>query len=166
VKEATLRDFFSGTVPADRLALEVREAVEPLGGTNRRVRIQDLPAGEVVTITAEMLVRLCDCFLAGELSGPDLEIIAFAIVASDHLRWEQDDELVHRVLFTWASPEINWELTPSNVRMFRDWLTGELQPSSEPDVTAESLSGLGVLRRTSKVRVGTDEGSRGPRGRE
>jgi hypothetical protein len=151
VKEATLRDFFSGTGSADSLAAEVREAVEQLSATSRRVRIQDLLPGEDLTITAGMLVRLCDAALAGALSGSALEIIAFAIVASDHLHWEEDDELVRRVLCTWASPEINWELTPDNVRMFRDWLTGEVRPPAEPDVTAESLSKLGVLRRTSKV---------------
>jgi hypothetical protein len=153
MKEATLRDFFHGTVSAERLAAEVHEAVEPVGATSRRVRIQDLPAGEDVTITADMLVRLCDAALAGVLPGTALEIVAFAIVASDRLRWEQDDELVGRVLYNWATPEISWELTPSNLRMFRDWLTGETQPPSEPDVTIDSLSSMGFLRRTSKVRV-------------
>lgn len=153
MKEATLRDFFYGMVSADRLAAEVREAVEPLSGTSRRVHIQDLPAGEDVTITAEMLVQLCDAALTGVLSGPTLEIIAFAMLASDHLHWGEDDELVGRVLSDWASPEINWELTSGNVQMFRDWLTGKVQPPSEPEVTTDSLSALGLLRRTSKVQV-------------
>jgi hypothetical protein len=151
VKEATVRDFFYGTVSADRLAAEVREAVEPLSATSRLVHIQDLPAGEKVTVTAEMLVRLCDAALSGALSPPALEVVAFAIVASDHLRWDEDDTLVGRVLYDWACPEVNWELTPGNLRMFRDWLTGKVRPPSEPDITADSLSGLGYLRRTSKV---------------
>jgi hypothetical protein len=153
VKEATLRDFFRGTVSVDRLATEVREAVEPLSGTGRRVHIQDLPAGEDVSITAEMLVELCDAVLTDALPGPALETIAFAILASDHLHWAEDDELVGRVLYDWASPEINWELTSGNVRMFRDWLTGKVRPPSEPDITTDTLSGLGLLRRTSKVQV-------------
>ena len=153
MKEATLRDFLSGAVSVDKLAAEVRKAVEPLSGTSRRVHIQDLPADEEVTITAAMLVRLCDAVLAGDLPGPALETIAFAILASDRLHWGEEDEVVARVLYGWASPEINSELTSSNVRMFRDWLTGEAQPSSEPDVTADTLSGLGFPRRTSKVRV-------------
>jgi hypothetical protein len=153
VKEATLRGFFYGTVSAERLAAEVQEAVEPVSRTSRRVRIQDLPPGEDVTITADMLVRLCDAALAGRLSGAAIEIIAFAIVASDRLRWEKDDELVGRVLYDWATPEINWELTPANLRMFRDWLTGATPPPSEPDVTIDSLSSMGFLRRTSKIRV-------------
>jgi hypothetical protein len=151
VREATLRDFLHGTVSAERLAAEVREAVEPLSGGGRRVHIEDLPADEAVTITPEMLVRLCDGFLAGALSGSALETIAFAVLASDHLHWSEDDDLVGRVLYDWATPEINWDLTSSNVRMFRDWLTGQAYPPSEPDITTDTLSGLGYLRRTSKV---------------
>jgi hypothetical protein len=153
VREATLRDFLFETVPAEQLAAEVREAVEPMSGDRRRVHIEDLPAHEVVTITPEMLVRLCDAFLAGTLPGSALEIIAFAVLASDHMRWSEDDDLVGRVLYDWAMPEINGELTSSNVRMCRDWLTGRSQPSSEPDITADTLSGLGYLRRTSKVQL-------------
>jgi hypothetical protein len=153
VREATLRDFLHGTVSAERLAAEVSEAVEPLSGNRRRVHIEDLPADEHVTITPEMLVRLCDGFLAGALPGSALEIIAFAVLASDHLRWSEDDDLVGRILYDWAMPEINWELSSSNVRMFRDWLTGRAQPSSEPDMTTDTLSGLGYLRRISKVQL-------------
>lgn len=158
MKEATVRDFFSGAVSPDRLAAEARDAVEQLGGSARRIHIEDLPAGEEVTITREMMVRLCDAALDGSLPPAALETVAFAIVASDHFRWEEDDGVVGRVLLDWASPEINWELTPGNLRMFREWLTGEVRPSSEPDVTPDTLSGSGFPRRTSKVRVipGTD----------
>lgn len=153
MKEATLRDFFRGTASAGTLAAEVREAIEPLGGSGRRVRIQDLPAGESLTVTSLMLVRLCDAVLAGELPAPALEIVSFAVMVSDHLRWDQDDELVLRVLSDWASPDITFELTPGNVGMFREWLTGEVTPPSEPEVTTDTLSGWGFLKRTAKVRV-------------
>jgi hypothetical protein len=153
VKEATLRDVLRGMAPADTLAAEVHESVEFLSGSSRRVHIEDLPAGQQVTITPEMLVRLCDAFLAGTVSGTALEITAFAILASDHFHWSDEDDVVARVLHDWAAPEVNWELTPANVRMFRDWLTGRVRPSSEPDITTDSLSGLGLLRRTTKVQV-------------
>jgi hypothetical protein len=98
-----------------------------------------------------MLVRLCDAVLAGELPGSDLEPIAFAVIASDQLQWGDDDELVGRVLYDWASPEINWELTPENVRMFRSWLTGEEQPPPTPEVTPDVPSGGVFVSRTEKV---------------
>jgi hypothetical protein len=165
VKEATLRDVLRGTAPAERLAAEVHESVEFLSGSSRRVRIEDLPAGTEVTITPEMLVRLCDAFLAGTLSGTSLEITAFAILASDHFHWSDEDEVVGRVLHDWAAPEVNWELTAANVRMFRDWLTGRVRPSSEPDITTDSLSGMGLLRRATKVSVQPGEDSGSPKDR-
>jgi hypothetical protein len=153
VKEATIRDVLLGATPPGSLAAEARDAVEPVGRSSRRVHIEDLPAGEETTVTPEMLVRLCDAALAGSLPASALEPIAFAIVASEHFRWDDGDDVVGRVLYDWASPEINFELTAGNLRMFRDWLTGKVRPPSEPDVTADTLSELGFPRRTSKVRV-------------
>lgn len=153
MKEATIRDFLLGLAPTSRLEAEAREAVEPVGRSSRRVHIEDLPPGEEVAVTAAMLVHLCDAVLADSLSASALETVAFAIVASDHFRWEDDEALVGRVLYDWASPEINFQLTPDNLRMFREWLTGKVRPPSEPDVTPDTLSELGFPRRTSKVRV-------------
>jgi len=164
VKEATLRDFLCGGTPAGQLAAEVCNAVELFGKRSRRVHIQDLPAYERVTITAPMLVRLCDAVLAGELPGQGLETIAFAVIVSDHLRPDDDDELVSRVLHDWASPDINWELTPGNVLMFRDWLTGQATPPSEPEMSTDTLAQWGSLSRTEKVRVQQDQGGEPPSG--
>jgi hypothetical protein len=156
--EAVLRDFFAGLIPAGRVAAAVARAVEPLGH-HRRVHVLDLPPGEVVVVNAAMLIRLCDAALAGSLPAPQLEIIAFIIVASDCLQVDPDDERVGRVLFDWMAPEVNWELTPANLRMFREWLTGETRLPPEPDLTSDSLSGLGILRRTSKVRAAAPAGA-------
>ena len=151
MKEATLRDVLLGTAPASRLAEEVQDSVETLSGSGRRVYIEDLPGDEQVTITSEMLIRLCDAYDAGVLTSLALEITAFAMLASTHFRWSEDEEVVGRVIQNWASPQLTWELTSANVRMFRDWLTGEDHPPSEPEVTTDTLSDLGMLRRTSKV---------------
>jgi len=151
VKEATLRDVLRGTAPASKLAQEVQDSVETLSGSSRRVYIEDLPGDEQVPITPDMLVRLCDAFHGGAVSSLALEISAFTILASTHFRWAEDDEVVGRVIRNWATPEITWQLTSANVRMFRDWLTGHDRPPSEPEVTTDSLSDLGMLRRTSKV---------------
>ncbi len=141
MKEATLRDFFLGTVPVDQLAVEVRRAAEQQAATTRPVHVQHLAAGEELVIAAQMLVRLCDAVLAGDLPGPALKPIALAVIASERLHWAEDDELVSRVLYDWAAPEITWELTPDSVRMFRGWLTGEETPPPEPEITPDTLSG-------------------------
>ena len=151
MKEATIRDFFLGAADPGTLAAEARDAVEPAGGRRRRIHIEDLPPAEEFTITAPMLVRLCDAVLAGSFPGSALETVAFAIVRSEHLRWSEDDELIGRVLYDWASADLNWDLNPVNVRMFRDWLTGEVRPPSEPEMSPDTLSGIGILGRTRKV---------------
>jgi len=153
LKEATLRDFLQGAASAGQLALEARGAVEVLKRNRRRVHIEDLVGGQRLTITAPMLVRLCDAVLGGELPGPALETIGFAVIASAFLRWDDGDDLVSRVLYDWASPDITFELTPDNVRMFRDWLTGTVRPPSEPEITTDTLADWGSLSRTEKVRV-------------
>ena len=153
VPEAMLRDFFAGLIPADRVGAAISRAVEPLANRHRRVHVLDLPPGDELVVNAAMLVRLCDAALAGGLPPSALEIIAFIIVASERLHPDPDDERVARVLFDWMAPEVNWELTPESLRMFRGWLTGETRLPPEPDLTSDSLSGLGILRRTSKVRA-------------
>jgi hypothetical protein len=154
VREAALRDFFIGRLTPERLGAAVAAAVESVDGHHRRVHVEDLPPGENVVVRAETLIRLCDAVLAGHLAASALEVIAFVIVASERLQVDPDDERVQRVLFDWMTPEVNYELTPGNLRMFREWLTGETPFPSEPDLTSDSLSGLGILRRTTKVRAG------------
>jgi len=132
MKEATLRDFFLGLVPAETLASEAAAATKQSSSDVRQIHIQDLEGGEEFDITAPMLIRLCDAVLADTFPGSALEPIGFAVIASDHLGWKEEDELVARVIYAWSSPEVNWELTKANVAMFRSWLVGELEPPPEP----------------------------------
>ena len=131
MREATLRDFLLGLAPVERLALELGAATEQTGPSTRTIHIEDLEAGQEFEITAPMLVRLCDAVLRGELPGAFLEPIGFAVIASDYLCWGEGDDLVGRVLYAWASPEANWELSRANVQMFRGWLTGTIEPPPE-----------------------------------
>ena len=151
MKEATLRDFLLGLVPAEKLASEAAVAIEHTGSETRRVHIEDLEDGEEFCITAPMLVRLCDAVLTGTLPPSALEPIGFAVIASDRLGWAEEDELVARVLYDWACPEINWELTVENVRMFRGWLTAELQPPPAPTFDRDAGPGR-LVSRTTKDR--------------
>jgi len=151
MNEAKLRDFFLGKATARELAADLVGTVQQRSRDVRVVHIQDLPSEEEFTITAPMMVRLCDAVLEGELPGPALEPIAFAVIASDHLRWADNDDLVGRVLYAWASPEINWELTPENIQMFRQWFTGEVQPPPEPEVSPDDMAGGRFLGRTEKA---------------
>ena len=150
MKEATLRDVLLGVLPIESLASEAATATEQIGPATRRVHIQDLESDEEFEITAEMLIRLCDGVLGGSLPPSSLELIGFAVIASDHLGWAEDDELVARVLYDWACPEINWDLTLESVRMFRGWLTGEASPPPQPTLDPDGAPGQ-LVSRTTKV---------------
>ena len=150
MREATLRDFFLGLVPAQQLAVEAAAAVEEIGRGARRVHVEDM--GQSFAITSPMLVSLCDAVARGDLPPRLLEPIAFAIIASENLEWDFDDDVQGRVLYDWSSPEINWELTTENVAMFRGWLTGELQPPPVPKLPFDLPNGR-VVSRTEKAWV-------------
>jgi len=151
MKEATLRDVLLGHLPIESLASEAATATERIGPVTRRVHIQDLQGDEEFEITAPMLAQLCDHVLAGKLPPAALEPIGFAVIASDHLGWAEDDELVARVLYDWAAPEVNWDLTMENVQMFRGWLTGDIAPPPQPTLDRTGAPGQ-LLSRTSKAR--------------
>jgi hypothetical protein len=149
--EATLRDFFRGKASATLLAAEATTATKQVGPHTFHVHVSVLEGDEEFVIDAPMLVRLCDAVLAGDLPAPCLEPIGFALVCSEHLHWAEEDDLVPRVLYDWASPEINWELTSESVGMFRGWLTGEIEPPPEPTGDAGAEEGQ-MVRRTEWIR--------------
>jgi hypothetical protein len=149
--EATLRDFFQGKSSASQLAAEAVTATKQVGPQTFHVHIVDLEGDEEFVIDGPMLVRLCDAVLAGDLPPTSLEPIGFALVFSEHLHWSEEDDLVPRVLYDWASPEINWELTTESVGMFRSWLTGEAEPPPEQKLEVGPDGGR-MVRRTEWVR--------------
>jgi hypothetical protein len=77
------------------------------------------------------LIRLCDAFLTGKLKAEHLELIGFALEASDHFLWDNDsdeveDSPVAKTIQAWASPEINYPLTVEIISKFKHLLlTGE-----------------------------------------
>ena len=132
-----------------------------LNSQSRRVHVErDLE--EAFLITRAMLIELCDAVGAGSLPAPLLETIAFAILASDQLEWDFDDELDGRVLYDWSAPEINWELTPESVAMFRGWLTGTIQPPPVPKLPADWSQGTLVSRTEAVFKRPSGHGSADP----
>lgn len=158
MRETTLRDFFLGKVSGQVLGAEAAASIEVLSSRSTRVHVErDLD--QAFVITRAMLVKLCDAVEAGTLPAPLLETIAFAILASDQLEWDIDGALDARVLHDWAAPEINWELTPETVRMFRGWLTGEIEPPPPPQLPADVSRGRPVNRSQAVFERRTDHGA-------
>ena len=135
MKEAVLRDFFLGKVSAAELAADVKGSRKMVSAIQSQTAIVDMDSE--FEVTPEMLIKLCDAVLAGELPAPDLEIIGFALQASDTFTWDGDVvPEVADVTADWSCPSINYPLTLENVQRFRRWLTKE-EPYPEKPAIAE-----------------------------
>jgi hypothetical protein len=128
MKEQTLRDFFLGSVSSETLAADV--GGPEVGNQLTRYPISDMD--EQFPVEPGHLVRVCDAFLEGELSGEQLRTIGFSLIASDNFEWDGDTtagERVTAVANDWATPEINFPITSENVRRWRRYLiSGNYEP--------------------------------------
>jgi hypothetical protein len=133
--ETTITDVLLGRRPAADLNAEALNSIERVDAVHERIHV-DAP-GRPFEVSREMLLRLCDAALAGELEAIALRAIAFAIVTSDDLVWS--DDLVAEILHDWSAPEVNLSLDNENLRRFREWLALE-QPYPERPGAAASGS--------------------------
>jgi hypothetical protein len=149
MRERVLRDFFENKATAAKLAQDVAGAISQKTETLSVVSIDDMD-GEF-TVTAPMLVRLCDVVLGGELEPEALHIIGFALMASDAYCWDADDgDVLAEVISDWSCPEVNYPLTIENVKRFRTRLTGSEPYPSKPPWRA----GGNIISVTEKKRSG------------
>jgi len=132
MRERVLRDFFEGKATAVDLARDVTGSISQKSSKISTVSIEDMD-GEF-TVTAPMLVRLCDVVLGGGLEPEALHSVGFALMASDAFCWDADeDDVLAEVIADWSCPEVNYPLTVGNVKRFRAWLTrSEPYPSKPP----------------------------------
>lgn len=121
MRERVLRDFFEDKTATAELARDVAGSISQKRQKQYVVSIEDMD--EEFTVTAAMLVRLCDVVLQGELEPDALHAIGFALSASDKFCWDADeDDVLANVIADWSCPEVNYPLTLENVRRFRAWL--------------------------------------------
>ena len=149
MRERVLRDFFDDKVTAAELARDVAGSMSQKTQKISVASIEDMD--EEFTVTAPMLVRLCDVVLRGELQPEALHNIGFALMASDAFCWDADqDDILAEVIADWSCPEVNYPLTVENVQRFRAWLT-----RSEPYPSKPALrTGGNIVSVTEKKRSG------------
>jgi len=118
--EETLRDFFIGTATA-------HELVDDLEGS--LVHRGDVTDHLIVDMSDDFhvhhLLRVCDAILAGQIDSAHLQTIGFCLQASDSFFWDSDEpggDRVSEVTADWSAPQINYALTPDNVRKWRHYL--------------------------------------------
>ena len=149
MRERVLRDFFENKATIAELARDVAGSISQKSPKISVVSIEDMD-GEF-TVTAPMLVRLCDVVLGGELEPEALHSIGFALMASDAFCWDADeDDLLAEVIADWSCPEVNLPLTIENVTRFRAWLMRSEPYPSKPPLRA----GGNIISVTEKKRSG------------
>jgi hypothetical protein len=134
LSEGSLAAFLSGTLEPELLNQEARSATEDVDSTRTKVFVRDMSSDFMVS--AIMAVRLCDAALDERISPETLRILAFVIIASEHFEW--NDELIAAVLHDISTPEINYPLTPANLRDFRRWLMREEPYPGRPSPRSRS----------------------------
>jgi hypothetical protein len=116
-----LLDFFEDKATAAELAQDVAGSISRKSQKVSVVSIAGMDSE--FTVSATMLVRLCNVVLQGELAPGALHCIGFALMASDEFSWDDEDNVLADIIGDWSCPEINYPLTLENVRRFRAWLT-------------------------------------------
>jgi len=125
--EAVLRDYLLGAADVVALRADLQGAVTQTSYDVFSQHVVNMATD--FDVTAGHLVDLCDAVLAGHLPPPDLSVIAFCLVTSEHFQWHTETpngQLVEATLYEWDSPKINYPLTLQTVAKFRHrLLTGE-----------------------------------------
>jgi hypothetical protein len=135
MREEILKEFFAGNVDAKILASDLQDSMLTTG-TMTRHPIENM--SDSFHVWPEHLTLVCDAVLRGEIDPKDLQAIGFCIVASENFVYDVDDsdgDLVDDVATAWSSCEINYPLTPDNVRKFREWLVTGNDPFTISDAT-------------------------------
>lgn len=126
MRESVLRDYFLGVVDESHLTGDLAGSVVTTSYDVITHHVSDDLVGQF-EVNSNHLIGLCDAFLEGKLKAEDLELIGFALEASEHFLWDKtEDSPVAETVHAWASPEINYPLTAATIAKFKHLLlTGE-----------------------------------------
>jgi hypothetical protein len=122
--EEKLRDYFENHLTPKELSLDLIHSQTQTGYDVTAVYIKNIEDGEF-EVRKEHLVKLCDDVLTGQLALTDLNTIGFALMASDYFTWDNsgtEGDVISNVIFEWDNPEIGFDLTIKNVRLWKEYL--------------------------------------------
>jgi hypothetical protein len=142
MRESVLRDYFLGLVDEQRLSEDLANSAVKTFDDVITCYVTDDFSGDF-DVNASHLIRLCDGFLTGKLKAEHLELIGFALEASDHFLWNNknlgdEDTPVAETIQAWASSEINYPLTVEIVAKFKHLLLTGKRIFTREDVTKQS----------------------------
>ncbi len=122
--EEKLRDYFDNKLTSEELSSDLLDSQKKTGYDVTAVYVKSIGDGEF-EVKKEHLVKLCDDVISGHLALIDLNTIAFALMASDYFTWSNNGaqgEVLSNVIFEWDNPEIGFDLTIKNVRLWKEYL--------------------------------------------
>jgi len=122
--EATLKQFFLGTVDARQLAEELSKSAIEDGPLLILHQVTEMERD--FTVRVEHLLRLCDAVLDGIIGTHYLEVIARWLVGSEKFEYETGtriEGLVGRTVLEWSAPSTDGTLTMDAIRKTRNLLT-------------------------------------------
>lgn len=69
-------------------------------------------------ITRDYLIEVCNKFLSGQIDKMAIKDLAWNAITSDDTVWEEDD-IISGTLFEWDNEEINYEINPVNIQLWK-----------------------------------------------
>ena len=153
MREEILRRYFEEKLPAAELLKDLETSKNADSATVSEIQIEDME--DTFPVLPGMLIRLCDDVLNVHLPAWFLELIGFALMASDRFEWDGDEyEVMANVIADWSCPQINFPLTTDNVRRFKKWFAGTEAYPERPQPTEPAHPGS--TRRLASIRIKTD----------
>ena len=73
-----------------------------------------------IKILRSDLVAKCDQYLNGEIKEKDFEDYAWNLITEEHFDW--NDDVISDIIYQWDSPEINFPITKTNIRLWKHQL--------------------------------------------
>lgn len=135
MRETVLRDYFDNKVTVEILAENVRGTQKRATYDITSVQVGQIQDGRTYQVRKEHVLRLCNEVLNGNLTLEDINSIALALVFSEYFVWDintKEGEMIETIIYDWDSPESNFPLTPSNMKLWKRYLeTGEYELGRE-----------------------------------
>lgn len=125
MRERILKDYFLNKTTVDLLAIDLKDSQNKKGFDTTSVSIELIKEPGEFEISIDFLLRLCDAAINGKLTMTDLNTIAFALITSEYFTWDSDSsdgKRIETVIFDWDNPEIGFDLTIDNLRLWKEYL--------------------------------------------
>ena len=123
--EQTLFNYFHNAASVEHLAEELKGSQQKSSYDTTSVYVIPIDTLEEFNVTKHHLIKLCDDVISGKLTLKDINTIAFAIISSDFFTWDdnaKDADLIETVINDWDNPEIGFDLTLKNIRLWKEYL--------------------------------------------